>query len=146
MNDKYKELEANVDKLEDLVVSTPPRVLDYEIDGYVEGADLVQHKASFWDKAKRSLLSGTTFDFLRHFMIGFVGVGGTAIATTGNLGWSLIAGVAGGLVEGGRKVWSGTTASKNGGTKNRVLQKLLELIVALIDMWIKKRREGEDGK
>ena len=143
MKDKYDELEATVDKLEDLVVSTPPRVLDYEIDGFVHDPGLVLTKASKLERVRNFLVSASTFDFARHFMIGFVLVGGTALKTTGSLGIAAISGVAGGLIEGGRKLWSGSTASKNGGTKNRVLQKLMELIVACIEAWIARRKEGE---
>ena len=137
-----------IDDLENNIEQPQPITTEheYEIDGVVYEPEMIIGKPSFWDKAKRSLVSGTTFDFLRHFIIGFVGVGGTAIATTGNLGWSLIAGVSGGLVEGGRKVWSSSTAKKNGGTKNRVLEALLKLVVALIDYWLNRRKEGDDDK
>ena len=134
-----KDLENNIEQPQPITTEH-----EYEIDGYVHDPGIIIGKPSFWDKAKRSLVSGTTFDFLRHFIIGFVGVGGTAIATTGNLGWSVIAGISGGLVEGGRKIWSASTASKNGGTKNRILEAVLQLIVAIIDRYLQKKREEVD--
>ena len=138
---EIEDLENNIEQPEPIVTE-----YEYEIDGVVHDPGIIIGKPSFWDKAKRSILSGSTFDFLRHFIIGFVGVGGTTIATTGNLLYAVVAGTAGGLVEGGRKVWSGSTAKKNGGTKNRVLEALLKLVVALIDYWLNRRKEGEDDK
>ena len=139
MKDKYDKLEETVDKPEDI---EPIKVEhEYEIDGYVHDPGMPVVKTSRWDRLKLSLVSGTTFDFLRHFIIGFAGIGGTVVATTGNLAWALVAGVAGGLVEGGRKVWSTSTAAKNGGTKNRILEAVLQLIVAIIDRYLQKKRE-----
>ena len=136
-----------VDKPEDI----EPITTEYEhwIDGIagdmkpVPQPELPMHKASKLERVRNHLISVSTFDFLRHFIIGFVGVGGTTLATTGNLLYAVVAGSAGGLVEGGRKVWSNSTASKNGGTKNRVLQKLMELVVALIEWWLNKRKEEQ---
>ena len=143
-----EELEKTVDKPEDIQPMTTEyettTIFDIEPD-YMEEPEMILHKASKMERVRNFLVSGATFDFLRHFMIGFVGIGGTAIATTGNLGWALIAGLGGGLVEGGRKVWSSSTATKNGGSKNRVLQKVFELVVALIDLWLNKRKEAGDG-
>ena len=145
MKNKYDELEKKLEQPEPIYKEATP-VPVFEIDDErVDEPDIYIGKPSFWDKAKRSIVKGTTFDFLRHFMIGFVGVGGTAIATTGNLGWALIAGVAGGLAEGGRKVWSGKTAAKNGGSKNRVLRKALELVIAIIEWLLSRRKEARDG-
>ena len=138
---KYDELEKKIEQPEPIYKEATP-VPEYEIDaGYVEEPPIIIGKPSFWDKAKRSIVKGGAFDFMRHFVIGFVGVGGTTLATTKNLTFSLIGGVLGGLVEGGRKAWSVKTAANNGGTKNRVLEMVMELIVHLIDMWMSKRKE-----
>ena len=137
----------NIKDLEDSIVQPEPIItteLEYEIDGVVHEPEMRIHKAGKLERIRNKLVSATTFDFLRHFIIGFAGVGGTVVVTTGNLAWAVIAGVGGGLVEGGRKVWSTSTASKNGGTKNRVLEAVLQLIVALIDMYINKRKEAKD--
>jgi hypothetical protein len=140
---KYDELEEKIEPVEPIYKEATPTT-EYEIEaGYVEEPPIIIGKPSFWDKAKRSLVKGTTFDFMRHFVIGFVGVGGTTLATTKNLAFSLIGGVLGGLVEGSRKVWSSKTAAKNGGTKNRLLEALMQLLVYLIDYWMEKRKAGE---
>ena len=148
MKDKYDELEATVDKLEDLVVSTPPRVLDYEIDGYVEGADLVRHKAK-----RDIILAGTrlkltgknifTFNFVRHFIIGAGIAGGAVFKAAGWSAVTLITAVAGGLVSGIRKSWSdaGVSVGVKKGDISRVWKELLELIVAIIDYFINKKRK-----
>jgi len=142
------DLEKTVDTPNDIqpITTEYETTTIYDIDAEYEWEpELIAHKAGKWDRIKMSLLSGSTFDFLRHFIIGFAGVGGTVVATTGNLAWACIAGVGGGLVEGGRKIWSVKTARRNGGTKNRVLLKLVELIVALLEWWINRRKEAKDG-
>ena len=167
MKDKFKELEKPVDKPEDIkpipgrgyhaaeldgIVLNGRKLTPEEVAEFKKKWEKLHHgqlrsvlgKPTWMERARNLLAGASTFDFLRHFLIGFVGIGGTAIATTGNLGWAVIAGVAGGLVEGGRKLWSGSTASKNGGSKNRIVGALLQLAVAILDMWISKRKEGED--
>ena len=142
MKNKYDELEKKLGQPEPIYKEATP-VPVFEInDERVDEPSIYIGKPSFWDKAKCSLLSGASFDFLRHFTIGFVLVGGTALKTTGNLGIAALSGVAGGLIEGGRKVWSGKTAAKNGGSKNRVLRKALELVIAIIEWLLSRRKEG----
>ena len=142
MKDKFDKLEETLDRdiaKTDITYETTA-IDDVEIE-YVDEPELIIGKPTFWDKTKHSLVSGTTFDFLRHFLIGFVGIGGTTLATTKNLTFALIGGVLGGVVEGGRKVWSSNTAAKNGGTKNRILEAVMQLIVYLIDYWLERRKE-----
>ena len=159
MKDKFKE---PVDKPGDIQPITTEH--EWWEDGLVidttpvEQPELVKHMPTFWDRVKRDLsLAGTrikltgknifTFNFVRHFIFGAGIAAGTVFKFTG---WSLVTlatAVAGGLAGGIRKSWSdaGVSVGVKKGDLSRVWKELWELIVAILDWWISKRKEGRNG-